>query len=211
MSTSETSWTERWQLCEASPFSRDFNRNVQAQMTHPTRPTLLRLAAEAGETVLDVACASCIDYDYILNLNLPLKYAGIDITPKFVEHAKTLHPELDVRVGDARSLPYDDEAFDVAYCKDLLGHFPPDEWKLAVQEMWRVAKKRMMFAEFVFRDGPTSIQFDGLGFYQNWISMDELKELLDGLPRLAHWEVGPSGLGNPPSTIYIVDKKRKRK
>ena len=46
---------------------------------------------------------------------------------------------MDVVEGDARSLPFEDGAFDVGHCSLLVHHLDPDEVATVLREMGRVA------------------------------------------------------------------------
>jgi ubiquinone/menaquinone biosynthesis C-methylase UbiE len=50
------------------------------------------------------------------------------------------HPRIDVVAGDARRLPFPDEAFDVAHCSLLLHHLGPGEAATVLHEMARVSR-----------------------------------------------------------------------
>lgn len=160
--------------------------------------------------MLDVGCGNSILYDHLVKASSPIRYAGIDLTPKYVEYAKKLYPDLDVRVGSALDLPFPDDSYDVVFCKDMLGHFPPDQWVEALREMWRVAAKRVIVCEFVFGLVPTRTVLDDLGFYQNEINLEELRSLVESLPRLEAWRITAVGLGSRGSSVYVLDKKRRR-
>jgi SAM-dependent methyltransferase len=49
-------------------------------------------------------------------------------------------------VGDARALPFDDEAFDAAVAVDLLEHIAPHERRGVLDELCRVSRRRVVIA-----------------------------------------------------------------
>ena len=61
---------------------------------------------------------------------------GVDLSPRMVEVARTLHAGIDFDEADVEHLPFADGAFDAVVCNFGIGHFPnPD---LAVAECLRV-------------------------------------------------------------------------
>jgi SAM-dependent methyltransferase len=61
---------------------------------------------------------------------------GVDLSPEMLAQAD-LPPHVDLRVGDVRALPLDDAAFDLLWCRLVIGHLPdPDP---VYRELARVA------------------------------------------------------------------------
>lgn len=105
------------------------------------------LAVQPGEQVLEVGCGTgneLIDFAELVGAGG--KIAGIDISPGMlaVAHQKlSLQPltaSVELRVGDARQLPYEDNSFDLAYCSFTLELFPEDDIKTVLAEILRVLK-----------------------------------------------------------------------
>ena len=107
---------------------------------------LVVLASEVGNSILDVGCATCNLYLSCKDNNLT--YTGLDSIKKFLNHAKQLYPGINVRLGTVLDLPFRDKFFDVIIAKDLLEHLHPDDTELAISEMMRVAKKRVLISFF---------------------------------------------------------------
>jgi len=114
------------------------------QHRNPVRLMIVDEARAVGRTILDVGCATCIDYP--LCRAAGLEYTGIDITKKFVESARKRYPGVDARVGDALALPFPDGSFDAVYSKDTITYFPPPLWRKGVDEVWRVARRLVLFS-----------------------------------------------------------------
>lgn len=94
----------------------------------------------AGERVLDIACGS--GTAALVAARRYCEVTGLDYVPALIERAKgrATADDLDVefKVGDAQSLPFPDESFDVLL--SVYGvHFAPDQQK-AAQEMLRVCR-----------------------------------------------------------------------
>lgn len=118
-----------------------------------------------------------------------MELVGIDANPVTVEHARehldrTLSPSLrsrvQVEVGDALALPYDENAFDVAHAALFLHHFHGEEAVQLLEEMQRIGRcgllindlhrhllaylgiwtlsRLLLMAPMVQHDGPTSVR-----------------------------------------------------
>jgi ubiquinone/menaquinone biosynthesis C-methylase UbiE len=94
-------------------------------------------------TVLDVGAGQ--GTDAILLSNYARHIVGIDISlkalkmAKFLSETETNSRNLSFIVCDAERLPFREDTFDVAYCKDVLHHV--SDSLLAVSEMKRVSKQ----------------------------------------------------------------------
>lgn len=174
------------------------------QINHLIRKRIVQETAKIGQSALDVGCATCIDYPLFKTAGI--KYTGVDITEKFIEHAKKLHPGVDAKYGDAFKLPFQDSSYDSVYCKDLLEHLPPDEYKKVITEMRRVTKKLLMIAFYIPpKDKPTHYDFvASSGYYQNQYNKKEILDFLKGL-------VGFNGIrivedvGFNHSALYMIE------
>ena len=68
---------------------------------------------------------------------------ALDSNPAVVPIARretAAESRIEVVEGDARSLPFDDDAFEVSHCSLLLHHFEPAEVVTALRELARVAR-----------------------------------------------------------------------
>jgi SAM-dependent methyltransferase len=77
-------------------------------------PVLDAVAAGDGTRLLDVATGP----GYVAGAAAArgAQVTGVDVTAAMVERAARAHPEVDVRRGDAESLPFPDAAFDAVVC-----------------------------------------------------------------------------------------------
>jgi SAM-dependent methyltransferase len=194
---------ELWWEERANP--KSFLRQP-GQIDHPIRAKIVEEASGilGSESILDVGCATCIDYP--LAKEAGLRYTGVDINGKFIEHAKALHPGIDAIQGDAFNLPFQDRSYDIDYCKDLLEHLPPGGYEKALREMWRVARKLMLIAFFIPPiEGPTKHGITSGGFYRNQYNRDEIVGFLKGLKGFGELRV-IEDLGDNRSSLYIIEK-----
>jgi ubiquinone/menaquinone biosynthesis C-methylase UbiE len=89
----------------------------------------------AGGDLLEVGCGTGLILERLAAHCKTAK--GVDLSPGMLEPAKARG--LDVQVGSATSLPFEDEQFDVVCSFKVLAHVP--EIEQAIREMLRVTRK----------------------------------------------------------------------
>ncbi|MBW4934834.1 class I SAM-dependent methyltransferase [Marinobacter sp. F4206] len=102
-----------------------------------------------GQDVLDVACGTGILARAIARQYEGLgSVTGLDLNPDMLAVAQSRAPGIDWRQGDAESLPFQNQSFDVVVSQFGLMLFPSPA--LALQEMYRVLrpKGRLLVAVF---------------------------------------------------------------
>ncbi len=134
-----------WELSDAPLVDENFMRGIDPHK-QPIRIRIRDEAATIGKSVLDVGCATCIDYP--LYQEIGFRYVGVDITYKLLEGALKQTPSVPVVRGDGKKLPFKNESFDSVYAKDMFVHLPPDAYIQVLKEMWRVTKKALMIGFF---------------------------------------------------------------
>jgi ubiquinone/menaquinone biosynthesis C-methylase UbiE len=125
-----------------------------------SRVAIERLAA-SGEplSVLDVGTGGA-DIPIALlagaaKTGRPLRVTAIDSRPEVLEAARRAWPSIDrvagleLAVGDGRSLPYLDGAFDVAHSSMVVHHLEPDDAVVLLREMARVARGGVVLNDLV--------------------------------------------------------------
>ena len=126
------------------PSACPYNQRFWVQAPHPfiTRERLREaLAPCAGETVLEVGPGTGY---YTLDVARRVQRLHVfDLQPEMLDHTLRRAREAGVdnvepRQGDARSLPYRDDAFDAAYLVTVLGEIPDQE--AALRELRRVVR-----------------------------------------------------------------------
>ena len=99
------------------------------------------LAVPVGSDWLDVGCGTGALAGVIAESGGPNRISGIDPSSAFIEVARRkLGEGPDLRVGDARDLPYATSEFDAAVSGLALNFIPDPE--VAVGEMRRVTRRR---------------------------------------------------------------------
>ncbi len=92
-----------------------------------------------GQSVLDVACGTGIVARTAARRVAPGgRVVGVDLNEAMLKVAARVCPGVDLRLGDAASLPFDDGTFDAVLCQMALMFFPDPT--VALREMGRVAK-----------------------------------------------------------------------
>jgi SAM-dependent methyltransferase len=105
-------------------------------VTRGTIATLLDAAgARAGSRVLDVATGPGAVAAAAAARGASM-VVGVDLSPKMVTLASSLHTGVEFREADAEALPFDAGAFDSVVCNFGIGHFPRPE--RALSEILRV-------------------------------------------------------------------------
>jgi len=97
------------------------------------------------KSILDVPSGLCIDYFGFKHDGITIDYQGVDITPKLVALAQKQN--LPVIVGDIKSLPFQDNKFDICYARHILEHL--SSYEQAINELIRVAKKEALITFFI--------------------------------------------------------------
>ena len=93
------------------------------------------LAPEPGELVADLGCGS--GRALLWNRDRGATMVGIDIAPFFSRDARR---EMDLMLGDLRTLPFADGTFDKAWSLDVLEHLSPEALAGMLAEAARVLK-----------------------------------------------------------------------
>jgi len=102
----------------------------------------------AGQRALDVGCGpGALTAELAGRLGAE-DVAAVDPSASFVEAARERHPGVDVRLGAAEALPFDDGVFD-AVLAQLVVHFMADP-VAGLREMARVARPRGVVAACVW-------------------------------------------------------------
>jgi SAM-dependent methyltransferase len=100
------------------------------------------------ESVLEIGCG-CGSNLSIIQKELPnAKIAGIDLSAKSIERAVKNLGNVQLVVGNADNLPFEDKSFDVVITDGTLIYAKSDKIEKIRDEMLRVAKKGIVMAEF---------------------------------------------------------------
>ena len=92
--------------------------------------------------VLEIACGSGNEYQAFRagGLAAHLTYAGFDICWKNIANARDAHPGVNFFEASVLNSGLPDQACDVVFVHDLLGHLSPEALERALQEIMRLAR-----------------------------------------------------------------------
>jgi len=100
-----------------------------------------------GDSVIDIGCANGYSTLQQAAAHRLRSIVGVDYSGSMIEHAKdrlaqsSVNCQMSFEVGDVRSLPFDSEAFDVAYTTRVIINLPTwNEQCKAIDECMRVVK-----------------------------------------------------------------------
>lgn len=134
LNNSNQSIRERWTLGDYRSIGR---------VISPVSAKLVRLVdVKPVDSVLDIACG--FGNTAITARRVGAKVTGIDITPELLAQAKEEESiaqvsGIDWREGNAESLPFEDESFDIVF--STFGHMFALNQKATANEMQRVLRK----------------------------------------------------------------------
>lgn len=77
---------------------------------------------------------------------------GIDIFDGVIEKAKVRNPSFKYQTFDGKTIPYDNNNFDVVFAICVMHHVPPEQWEELFKDVERVLKPGGLF--FVFEHNP---------------------------------------------------------
>lgn len=143
-------WEKWWR--DYAP--QDFLRNGEAEFLTLRNAMFVMVAdfaLEVGGSVLDVGCATCVPYPYFKERCI--EYTGLDITEKFISHAKLLYPEINVCLGNIVDGIYPDDSFDTVICINTFVNFNPEERHEIIKQLIRISRKQVLI---VFEKEPWS-------------------------------------------------------
>lgn len=163
-----------------------------------------------GESVLDLGCGPAWNYDHFKEYGPIVTYKATDLSPRFVRVAKARHPEMNIEVGDIRSVMEDDDSFDVVLLQDVLEH--TNGYEKPVSEALRVARKRVVVCFWRTMENVVTKTNDdrdkGTDGYGSDYNKQEWEDFLNTLPYV-WFDAVTSSKANRPHTYYIIDKELK--
>lgn len=105
------------------------------------------------ESILDIGCGPGHVSEVFRLAGRKNEYLGVDNDPDTIELAKSLFPQVKFECQDANFLPYPDQSFDSCILFTVVEMM--FDFRKAVEEAVRVAKKRVIITTFVpLTEGP---------------------------------------------------------
>ena len=172
---------------------------------NPQYDHLVDVVGGRGGTVMDIGCASCIMYPLLKDK--VEHYIGVDIIQKFLDHAKTLYPEIEVKQGSLLDIPFPDNSFDTVFCKSVLLHLDPKDVPQAIHEMMRVASKQTVIGFRVLPGKRETVTKSEEFFYVNFRKQDIL-DAIESHSKFKNLDILPGGWYRGSQTgIYLITLK----
>jgi len=129
--------------------------------------------------ILDVGCAKGFMLHDFKRLMPAATVAGLDLSSYAIEHAiEDMKPF--VKVGNAASLPYDDDSFDLVISINTVHNLPLAECKQALREIERVSRKHAFVTMDAWRNDREKermLQWNLTGL--TYMHVDDWKALFD--------------------------------
>jgi SAM-dependent methyltransferase len=139
----------------------------------------LKFSIPENSHVLEVGCGT----GHLIAALNPGRGVGIDISPRMIEEARRLHPEIDFRLMDAEELSLE-EPFDFIILSDTLGHL--EDIQRAFSRLHRVCgpETRLLITSHSFLWQPVLKAAEWLRLKMpnqrlNWLNTEDICNLLN--------------------------------
>jgi len=152
-------------------------RSFNFQLDSVPRDYYLDIVEEyAPKSFLDVGCGTGLTYKLLLEGGFDGLYAGLDITPQFIDSLAEEYPEADWHVGRCQDLPFLDNSFDIVTCRALLEHLSDPE--PAIHEMARVSRGTVVIVWHLVPKPKEKMRFlDKQGVFNNTYSLKRIQDI----------------------------------
>lgn len=165
-------WQERWSDEKVDNVWGQKLRNKEWRMD-PAYKLIADKCKEHGVSVVDLGSGGGLQYAALKEYVGEIDYIGIDITPRHVQFASEMFPEVRFEEGDAANLSFEDKAFDISLIRHVIEHHPKEKAEQILNEAFRVAAKCVLILFFI---PPKEMEEDVIekrkksGFYLNTYS-----------------------------------------
>jgi ubiquinone/menaquinone biosynthesis C-methylase UbiE len=127
---------------------RDPERLARLEVDRVVKVSIENL--EGLQTVLDIGMGSGVFAEAFAVRGLTL--SGVDVNPEMLPAALSFVPSGTFKEGTAENLPFQKDAFDLAFMGLLLHE--TDDALVALKEAFRVSKKRLAILEWPYEEQP---------------------------------------------------------
>ena len=132
-------WTSR--------FGADYTDRNDREMPARRRAWKTMLEGIETESILEVGCNVGWNLTYLSGLGRR-GLAGIEPQEYAIERARRRLAHCELRQGDAFSLPYEAESFDLVFTSGVLIHIHSGDLSRALEEMHRVSRRYLLYIEY---------------------------------------------------------------
>lgn len=120
---------------------REWCGNPQTPMKKGLRS---RITSQGYKSVLDAGAGLCSQYYGFLEDGYSIDYTACEITPKYVEFAKS--KGIDCVLASTDNMPFEDNKFESSLCLDVLNHLK--DYRQTIDELIRVTSKEIIISFF---------------------------------------------------------------
>lgn len=142
----------------------------------------------SGASLLEVGCGGGYYSEIIAHRFPDISYQGIDLSAPSIALAREHYPEREFVVGSAYDLPFGDRSVDIVMDGVALIHMP--QWRRAVTEYARVARRAVIFHGLTVTDEHSTIMFAKYAYGQPSLESAFNRADLEA-------ECAAAGLGSP--------------
>ena len=118
------------------------------------------LSVISPESVLEVGCNVGGNLRCLAALIGPEKLAGVDVNEAALAALAADAPEIRTTLTPARSLPFEDGAFDLVFTTGVLIHQPPESLPAVIDEIVRCSARFVVCGEY-FADSIEEVPYRG--------------------------------------------------
>jgi len=164
-----------------------FLRNHRTGTDNYGRHALAQIIKQnhSGETVVDAACGTCVNWEVFKSVGASCRYIGVDRAQGLLDHARALYgDEIEYKPGYVQELPFEDGGAEVVIMRHILEHLE-DGYVAAIEEGLRVASKELIIVFFLDPiNEPEDIisesdqDENGCTYFWNTYSLSKLQEFL---------------------------------
>lgn len=147
--------------------------------------------AGPGHRVLDVGCGTGAHLESYAEFGAIC--TGVDLSPAMLEVARRRVPDADLRIGDAKDLPFDDDTFDIVLATMFLHELRPAARVSTLDEMVRVAAPGGRIVIIDYRNG--SLRWQG----RAWRAFSTVTERIAGRDHYDAWRTYVDSGGLAPA------------
>ena len=99
-------------------------------------------------SVLEVGCNVGPNLGWLGELVDPASIYAVDVNERALEVARSRYPRVNFVRASARSLPFRDRMFDLAFATGVLIHLPPEAVPVAMSEIVRCSNRYVVCGEY---------------------------------------------------------------
>ena len=201
-----------WERLDYHYLRDEFLRSEEEGIEHPARRFVRDWLDRHPELLLlDIGCGSGVEYEGFVRYSTPVRYVGMDVSPKMRHAFRERFPAADVRPGSITRIPLRRGSVDVVLARHVFEHVK--DYHDALRECLRVARSHViaiLFKEpYIMERRPI-----GWGSWENRLDIRELRSYARTLGVECEVTNLPFPYGVPhymePNTAIMLHKETSR-